>query len=433
MYHHFLRRAAQVANPIIHNLIGHSQKYKDDPAAPPPTIPSTGPAAFVWRLLLTEAVRASRDVSLAPHFCTVMLSPAQQTSLPVPSLRIFGLPNSFLFSLTAYTLASPNVYLPNHASAEMVHMILRQTFPPVMEQLRAPNIPFWAMGPTSGTSSYTDDLSLQEARTLILALYPRSSPSSGNNNSRPTTPTNPTAPHPSPLTTHQRATLLGSLAIRFSSPAIILQSLSALSPGGPPRTPGSIPLEDVLFELGEGLTQDEGTVEAVIGRWWGPYLLEGLSEPEQSKAITEEASRTIHGLCEGLREGRAVDVHGVVKGLSSIVSSYEAVLTSAININSRSSEIVRHSHRYLSVPTLHVTSCCSTSSTLPISRSSHHRPTPRLSIRTDMEQHDYSSSHNMANDVHLPRRHSAIYDAWRTLTRGVCQNRRSTITRPSME
>lgn len=319
MYHHFLRRAAQVANPIIHNLIGHSQKYKDDPAAPPPTIPSTGPPAFVWRLLLTEAVRASRDVSLAPHFCTVMLSPAQQTSLPLPSLRIFGLPNSFLFSLTAYALASPNVYLPNHAAAEMVHGILRQTFPSVMEQLRAPNVPFWSMGPTAGTSSYTDDLSLQEARTLILALYPRSSPSGGNT-SRPPTPTNPTAPHSSPLTTHQRAILLNSLAIRFSSPAIILQSLSALSPGGPPRSPGSIPLEDVLFELGDGLTQDEGTVEAVIGRWWGPYLLEGISGPEQTKAITEEASRTIHGLCEGLREGRSVDVHGVVKGLSLIVS-----------------------------------------------------------------------------------------------------------------
>lgn len=309
-----------VANPIIHNLIGHSQKYKDDPAAPPPAIQSTGPPAFVWRLLLTEAVRASRDVSLAPHFCSVMLSPAQQTSLPLPSLRIFGLPNSFLFSLTAYTLASPNVYPPNHASAEMVHGLLRQTFQPVMEQLRTPNVPLWSMGPTAGASSYTDDLSLQEARTLILALYPRSSSSGGNNLSRPPTPTNPTAPHSSPLNTLQRATLLGSLAIRFSSPAIILQSLSALSPGGPPRSPGSIPLEDVLFELGDVLTQDEGTVEAVIGRWWGPYLLEGISGPDQTQAITEEASRTIHGLCDGLREGRSVDVHGVVKGLSSIVS-----------------------------------------------------------------------------------------------------------------
>jgi CCR4-NOT transcription complex subunit 1 len=320
MYHHFLRRAVQTANPIIHNLIGHSQKYKDDPAAPPPTIPTTGAPAFVWRLLVTEAVRASRDVALAPHFCSVMLSPAQQTSLPLPSLRMFGLPDSFLFSLTAYTLASSNVYQPDHASAQMLHSILRQTFQPVMEQLRTPGALLWVMAATAGAPSYTDDLSLQEARMLILALYPRSSSSGGNNLSRPPTPTNPTAPHPSPLTTHQRAALLRSLAVRFSSPAIILQTLSALSPGGPPRSPGSIPLEDVLFELGEGLTQDEGTVEAVIGRWWGPYLLEGPSGPEQAKAITQEASRTIHGICDGLREGRTVDVHGVVKGLSSIVS-----------------------------------------------------------------------------------------------------------------
>lgn len=323
MYHHFLRRAAIVANPILQTLIQHSQQYKDDPAAPPPNIPSTGPPAFVWRLLVTEAARAARDVSLAPHFVSIMLSPAQSTALPLPSLRIFGLPPSFLLSMTAYTLASPNIYPANHGSSEMVHSLLRQTFQPVMEQLRAPGVPFWAIGPLAGAQPYTDDLSPQEARTLILALYPRSSSTTSSTNgtpSRPPTPTNPTAPHPSPISSQQRAALLGSLAVKFSSPAIILQSLSALSPGGPPRSPGSIPLEDILFELGEGLTQDEGTVEAVIGRWWAPYLLEGMSGEEQSKAVTEEASRTVYGLCEGLREGRMVDIHGVVKGLSSIVS-----------------------------------------------------------------------------------------------------------------
>lgn len=295
MYHHFLRRCSVVANPIITTLIQHSQQYKDDPAAPPPNLPTSGQAALAWRLLLTEAARACRDVSLAPHFVQVMSNPAPTTPLPL-SLRLFGLPPAYIFSLLAYALASPNVY---SNPSDMALNLLQQTFQPTMELLRA-GVPFWS---TTG-----EDFSLQEARTLILALYPRSS---GTSASRPPTPTNPTAPHPSPLSSPQRAALLASLATKFSSPAIILQTLTALSAGGPPGSPGSIPLEDILFELGEGLTQDEGTVEAVIARWWLPYL-EG--------DLTQEACRFVHGLCEGLREGRAVDVHGVVRGLTAFVS-----------------------------------------------------------------------------------------------------------------
>ena len=74
----------------------------------------------------------------------------------------------------------------------------------------------------------------------------------------------------------------------------------------------------MLFELGENLTQDEGTVEAVIGRWWGPYLLEHDGHDRQMK-ITEEAGRAVYGISEGLRDGRGVDLHGVVKGLCAIV------------------------------------------------------------------------------------------------------------------
>ncbi|WVR05705.1 hypothetical protein IAU60_002729 [Kwoniella sp. DSM 27419] len=320
MYHHFLRRAVAVANPVLQTLIQHSQQYKDDPAAPPPQVPTTGQAALVWRLLVTEAIRAARDVQLAPHFSMIMLSPSQSTPLPLPTLRLFGLPPALLFSLCAYTLASPHVFPPSHASFAVIHAILSQTFQTTMELLRSPGVPFWTMTNIPGREPYTDDITLQEARTLILALYPRSQSSSGGSNptSRPATPTNPTSPHSSPLNSVQRATLLSSLSVKFSSPAIILQTLSALSPGGHPRTPGSIPLEDMLFELGEGLTQDEGTVEAVVGRWWGPYLLEGLTAEEQQAHITEEACRVVHGLCDGLRMGRVVDLHGVVKGMSGI-------------------------------------------------------------------------------------------------------------------
>lgn len=320
MYHHFLRRATSVAMPIITKLIQHSQKYKDDPAAPPPDVQTTGQAALVWRLLVGEAVRAARDISLAPHFALCMLTPGPQpnTALPLQSLHIFSLPPAMLFTLSAFTLASPAVFNPSNIPGQgydMIRGLLQQTFQPAMEILRS-HQPFWQFNNMPGQQPYSDDLSLQEARTLILALYPRSPSASSAGNgtpSRPPTPTNPTTPHPSPISSLDRATLLDSLAVKFSSPAIILQTLSALSPGGPPRSPGSIPLEDVLFELGENLTQDEGTVEAVIGRWWGPYL-------RDSAALSQEACRTIQGICAGFMEGRAVDLHGVIKGMSLIVS-----------------------------------------------------------------------------------------------------------------
>lgn len=320
MYHHFLRRTAVSANTTLQILIQHSQQYKDDPAAPPPNISSTGQHTLAWRLLVTEAVRACRDVTLAPHFAFVMLSPSQGTPLPLSSMRLFQLPPAFLFSLTAFTLAAPHVFPPSHPSIDTFHSILRQTFQPALEQLRTPGLPFWSTNAIPGQPPFTEDLTLQEARSLILALYPRATPSTGTS-SRPPTPTNPTSPHPSPVSSEHRAALLGSLTVKFSSPAIILQTLSALSPGGPPRSPGSIPLEHILFELGEGLTSDEGTVEAVIGRWWGPYLLE-YDGADRAQRITEEAARTIYGLCEGMQKSSAygIDTHGVVRGLCSIVS-----------------------------------------------------------------------------------------------------------------
>jgi CCR4-NOT transcription complex subunit 1 len=307
MYHHFVRRTAVVAQPVIQALVQHSQQYKDDPAAPPPQIPTAGSAALAWRLLATEAVRAARDVGLAPHFVLTVLSPSQGTPLPLPSLRLFNLPPAVLFSLSALTLANPHVFPSTHPSHDVILQMLHQTFQPTIETLRS-GMPFWT---TNIPNQPQDDLSMQEARTLILALYPRSS-SPGGTTSRPPTPTNPTPPHASPVNSVQRAIFLQSLTIKFSSPAIILQTLSALSSGGAPRSPGSIPLEDILFELGENLTQDEGTVEAVIGRWWGPWLLE---EPSNQGAVLEEVINTLHGLCRGLQDRRTVDFHGVVGGL----------------------------------------------------------------------------------------------------------------------
>ena len=319
MYHHFLRRATVVANPILQILIQHQQQYKGDPAAPPPVIPTSGQAALAWRLLVIEAIRAARDVLLAPHFSLVMHSPSPSTPLPLSSLGLFPLPPPLFFTLAAFTLASPHVFPTTHPFNYQLQSLLRKTYQPTMDLLRSPGVPFWSTNAIPNQSLYADDLSLQEARTLILALYPRAQ-LSGDSISRPATPTNPTSPHPSPISSLQRTQLLSALTVKFSSPAIILQTLSALSPGGSPGLPESIPLEDILFELGPSLTSDEGTVEAVARRWWGPWLLEG-DGPDYQQRITEEASRTVFGLCEGLREGRALDVHGVVKGLCSIVSA----------------------------------------------------------------------------------------------------------------
>lgn len=306
MYHHYVRRTAVVAAPVIQVLVQHSQQYKDDPAAPPPQIPTSGPAALAWRLLATEAVRAARDVELAPHFVWAVLSPAHGTPLPLPSLRLFNLSPSVFFSLSALTLANPEVFNSSHPLHDSILDLLHQMFQPAMDILRS-NVPFWS---SNIPGQPQEEITMQEARTLILALYPRS-PSPGGSTSRPATPTNPTPPHSSPLNSPQRGFLLQSLTIKFSSPAIILQTLSALSPGGPPGETGSIPLEDMLFELGDSLTQDEGTVEALIGRWWGPYILEEAKE----STVLAEVTRTLHGLSRGVQDGRRVDFHGVINGL----------------------------------------------------------------------------------------------------------------------
>lgn len=256
---------------------------------------------------------------LAPHFALTMLSSSGSPPLPLPSIRLFNLPPAYLFSLTAYTLAAPHVFPPTHPSIEVLRSILRQTLQPSLELLRSPGIPFWSINSTPNYPPSSEDLTLQEARSLILAVYPKSSAPSSNNPSRPPTPTNPTAPHSSLLNSSQRGALLSSISVKFSSPAIILQTLSALVPGGPPRGPETIPLEDILFELGENLTQDEGTVEAVIRRWWAGYILDS-DDPNRDQLLSEEAGNSVYGLCEGFREGRMVDIHGVVKGLCAIVS-----------------------------------------------------------------------------------------------------------------
>ncbi|WVQ74317.1 hypothetical protein IAR50_003915 [Cryptococcus sp. DSM 104548] len=233
LYHDFLRRAANMANPIIQALIHYS---KDDPSSLP-NLPSSGVAILNWKMIIQEAIRAARDVTLAPHFSLVMLSSSVSppNPLPLPSLRLLRLSTSLLFSLAAFTLASPQVFLKSHASYPVFLAFLAQTFPQAMDILQSPQIPFWHMGAIPGREEpLEEDLTVEEAMALILALYPKADVPEADNMS--SISVNPTSPHTSPLTSFQRATLLGSLMVKFSSPSIILQTIPMMSPGGPPRS-----------------------------------------------------------------------------------------------------------------------------------------------------------------------------------------------------
>lgn len=317
IYLHFVRRVAHTASPYIAALNEHFQLYKEDPAAPPPKVPTHGLAFLAWRLLIQEAFRAARDVTLAPLFASVVLSPMTQTALPLQSLHLLDLPPHVIFAFAAFTLASTNVFPPQHPSQNHVRHLLHQTQTSFVDMLRTRGSNFWTQQ-IPNQPVYSEDINMQEARNLILAIYPRDE-HSGSSLSRPATPTNPTPPHTSPLVSYERGEILNALSIKFNSPAIIAQTLPALTPAGPPRSPATIPLEDILFELGEALTSDEQTVQATIHQWWGPYLLES----GDSAQITLEVTRAVHGICGGLtRDGpqaRHLSEMGVAKVLASLV------------------------------------------------------------------------------------------------------------------
>jgi CCR4-NOT transcription complex subunit 1 len=318
MYYHLLNRICMVANPYIQGMIQHFHQYKEDPAAPPHNLPTHGAPALAWRLLVSEAARASRDVVLAPQFANAVLSPMNSTCLPVPSLRLFGLPPPFVFALASYSLAATDTFLPSHPSYKHVEEMLWQAFDGALDTLYTPGHNFWTYQLSQNHPPFSDDLSMQEARTLILATYPRLSHSNGPT-SRPPSPTNPTAPHTSCLDTYRRNDLLRAFAVKFNSPAIILQTLNAISPGGAPGAKEAIPLEDMLMELGD-LTRDEQVVEAIVQKWWTPWILESDDHLLKEKAIV----RTLHGLLHGLESRRTADVKAVVSVLCRIVSlSYQ--------------------------------------------------------------------------------------------------------------
>jgi hypothetical protein len=81
----------------------------------------------------------------------------------------------------------------------------------------------------------------------------------------------------------------------------------------------------MLFELGDGLTSDEGIVKDVASRWLAG-LVAARARPkddwegdEEERDLEDEVVKIVCGLIEGLKKGRRVDVTEVVKGIWAVV------------------------------------------------------------------------------------------------------------------
>ncbi len=369
MYTHYLRRLVVVAAPILQSLTTQTQSLSQPP--PPPGLhgkqQTTGLAAFVhpgdrplkqvlqvpqsgagvlaWRLLESEARRVCRDGSLsecgwcglsgrpspkemvrmltnlshflhpAPYFASTLLIAIPPSTSPLLSLNIFSLSSTYLFSFASLLLSSPlvrNTQLPvpdqGRGLRDRAAGILRGTFDDAIAALR------------SGSSWWNingQDLNTQDGQFIIMAVYPLGTTPEGHGFNSSTTSI-------LPLDSPQREMLLQSLSVKFSSPAVVLQTLPFLAPGGTPVNP-QIPLSDMLFELGDGLTSDEGVVKDVASRWLGPSLSararpkDDWEGDEDEKDVEEEVGKTLNGLVEGLKVGRRVDAAEVVKGIWAVV------------------------------------------------------------------------------------------------------------------
>lgn len=163
-----------------------------------------------------------------------------------------------------------------------------------------------------------EDISPPQARTFILAVYPRIPEEGGPNIIDPTSAQINAMPQ-LPLDSRQREQFLRALVVKFSSPVVIIQALASISPGAPPGHPRAIPLSDFLFEVGDAWTSDAGIVWSIVCRWWAAII---NNREEGSREVETALTDAFTGLISGVEEGRTVDVQGVIRGLASIVSLY---------------------------------------------------------------------------------------------------------------
>lgn len=237
--------------------------------------------------------------------------PTPPATTPLVQLNIFNLAPTALFSFACGLLASPsvrNLALPLPDSGRGLRDraigIYRGTMEDALQALREGR-PWWA--------AERQDLGVNDGMAIISASYPLTSDA---------TPSSGPAYTP-PADSAQREQLLAALTRRLASPAVVLQVLPRLSPGGSPSAP-LVRLADVLFELGEGLTSDEGIVKDVAARWLAPLLAsrgrvkEAWEGDEDDRELETAVVMTIDALVEGLSNGRRVDTQGVARGLAAV-------------------------------------------------------------------------------------------------------------------
>lgn len=293
MYHHFLRRLITVTSPVLNLLSSQIASIgganPDTPLSTPLTIPMNGAGVLAWRVLESEAKRASKDPLLAPHFVNTLLVPPTPSTPPPISINLLNFSPAHVYALACNVLLSPHL-IPNGSNMlERAVNIIQNQHEQVVNRLMNPHIPFW---------DENSDLTADQAKAIVLAQYPLQNTAVHAHQNQSQTQQSQLQ-KPLPLDTHQRQQLLTGLTVKFSSPALILQILPYLAPG-------PVPLADVLMELGDGLTADESVVAAVVSKWW---------QGRQQQQLEEEVAKTIESLILGMEIGRGVDLGGVMAGI----------------------------------------------------------------------------------------------------------------------
>jgi hypothetical protein len=70
------------------------------------------------------------------------------------------------------------------------------------------------------------------------------------------------------------------------------------------------------MELGEVITSNQQTVEAIVDRWWTPWILDA----EDRQLVDNEITTTLHGLLSGREKLRTVHLGVVIQVFMLIVS-----------------------------------------------------------------------------------------------------------------
>lgn len=264
------------------------------------------------QLILTRPVPFA-----APHFAATLLIPVAPSTQPSIHLNLLQLDSIQLFSFALHVLASPAL-MPSPTMHDRACAMVKAHFETTISALRKVAIPLFANSGGVGAGNAQEEISLAEGVNWVLGIYPRI-PEEGGPNYIDPSPAQLANIASLPLDSQHRQLLLQSLVTRFSSPLVVFQSLSSISPGAPPSSKAAIPLSSILFELGDSLTSDEGIVHGIVERWWAG-ILDHKNKEEGETEVEAAVADCLSQLVQGREEGREIDVNGVIRGLALNVS-----------------------------------------------------------------------------------------------------------------